>query len=156
MSGEPLEAVPEAARLVAAARGYVGAPWRHLGRSGRLGVDCIGLVLAAAADAGLPAEFTAEPPAYAKGHRGPEFLAALRARCPRIPLELAAPGDVLAFADGQFAAHVGMRSERHGVPHVIHAHARRRVVVEEPLAHDLARSLRAAFRVPAAAWRVEG
>ena len=95
MNGDPLEASPDAVRLVDAARFYLGAPWRHLGRSGMLGVDCIGLVLAAAADAGLPAEFTAQPPAYAKGHRGPEFLAALRARCPRIPLELAAPGDVL-------------------------------------------------------------
>ena len=33
--------------FVAAARGYVGVPWRHLGRS-RTGVDCIGLVLLAA------------------------------------------------------------------------------------------------------------
>jgi cell wall-associated NlpC family hydrolase len=153
MSTDPLAVSPEAARLVDAARAYLGAPWRHLGRSGMLGLDCIGLVLAAAADAGLPAEFTAEPPAYAKGHRGPEFLAALRARCPRIPLDRAAPGDVFAFADGHFAAHVGIRSERQGVPHVIHAHARRRVMAEEPLGHELARSLRAAFRVPATAWR---
>lgn len=150
------DASPEAARLVDAARVYLGAPWRHLGRSGRRGVDCIGLVLAAAADAGLPASYAAEPPPYAKGHRGPEFLAALRDRCLRIPLDAAAPGDVLAFADGQFAAHVGIRSERHGVAHVIHAHARRRVVIEEPLAHELERSLRAAFRVPAAAWQGRG
>lgn len=40
------------ARLITAARSYVGAPYRHLGRS-RFGVDCLGLLVCAARDAGL-------------------------------------------------------------------------------------------------------
>lgn len=39
-------------RLIAAAKSYEGAPYRHLGRS-RLGTDCLGLLVCAAKDAGL-------------------------------------------------------------------------------------------------------
>lgn len=41
-----------------AARGYVGCPWKHQGRS-RLGLDCIGLVVLALRDCGLDAPMTA-------------------------------------------------------------------------------------------------
>lgn len=41
-----------AAEFVAAARRYVGAPWRHGGRTAS-GMDCAGLLLAATADCGL-------------------------------------------------------------------------------------------------------
>ncbi len=40
------------ADFIAAARSYVGVPFRHQGRT-RHGVDCIGLVVCAARDAGL-------------------------------------------------------------------------------------------------------
>ena len=42
----------EASALVKEARALIGTPWRHQGRSKR-GVDCIGLVLLAAENAGL-------------------------------------------------------------------------------------------------------
>lgn len=46
------------ARFVAAARGWIGVPSRHQGRS-RGGVDCIGLVVMAARDCGYDVPMTA-------------------------------------------------------------------------------------------------
>jgi hypothetical protein len=42
-----------AADFILAARAYVGAPFRHQGRDGT-GLDCAGLLIAAARDCGLP------------------------------------------------------------------------------------------------------
>lgn len=39
--------------LIAAARGWVGVPFRHQGRD-RRGVDCVGLIIAVGAELGLP------------------------------------------------------------------------------------------------------
>lgn len=48
------DATDARARLVAAARSCVGTPFLHQGRVRGIGLDCAGLVLYAAADAGLP------------------------------------------------------------------------------------------------------
>ncbi len=132
------------ADLAAAARAYLGVPWRHLGRT-RQGLDCIGLLLLAARDCGLTVN---DPGAYAVGHRGPALAEALRTRLVRVPLGAARDGDVLTFRDGLHVAHVGLRSTLHGRPAVIHAHTGRGRVMEEALAFQLADDLRAAYRVP--------
>lgn len=131
-------------RFVAAARRYLRAPFRHFGRT-PAGLDCVGLLLLAARDAGIPAD---DPGKYAKGRRGFDVRAWLRDRLDDLPADAAArDGDVLLFADGIYPAHVGIASTLHLLPHVIHAHLRGGMVVEEPFAHDLARSYRAAFRL---------
>jgi cell wall-associated NlpC family hydrolase len=134
---------PPVPQLARAARGYLGVPWRHRGRD-RNGLDCLGLVVLAARGAGLAVAEPAEP--YARGARGPELLEALAAHCARVPLPDAAEGDVLAFADGAHVAHLGVRTTLHGRPGVLHAHVRRRRVVEEQLIGALADGLRSAWR----------
>jgi hypothetical protein len=94
------------AALLAAARSYLGTPWHHMGRN-RQRLDCVGLLLCAARDAGLP---VAEPEPYARGHRGPDMVAQLALQADRIPLGAARDGDVLVFADGIHCAHLGFRS----------------------------------------------
>jgi hypothetical protein len=59
------------ADLLAAARAYLGTPWHHMGRNRRR-LDCVGLLLCAARDAGLD---VAEPAPYARGRRGPDMVA---------------------------------------------------------------------------------
>lgn len=130
--------------LVAAARGYAGVPFRHLGR-GRAGIDCVGLLLAAAADAGVP---TDDPGRYARGHRGRDMIAWLGERLDRVrPPTAHRDGDVLVFTDEQMPCHVGLRSTLHGVAHVVHAHVARNAVVEEQLAWHLADQHLATFRL---------
>jgi cell wall-associated NlpC family hydrolase len=131
-----------ASDFVAAARKYEGTRWHHLGRS-KDGVDCVGLLLLAAEDAGMPHE---HPPAYPRGQRGYDLVKACEQMGRRIAINQAQDGDILIFTDGLFPCHVGIRSTKFGVPHVIHAHALRRVVNEEPLSHDLYDQLRFAIR----------
>ena len=45
-------------------------------------------------------------------------------------------GDVLVFADQAYPCHCGFLSERLKHPHLIHAHALRRQVIEEPYANE--------------------
>lgn len=129
--------------FAAAARSYLRVPFRHYGRN-RAGLDCVGLLLLAARDAGIAAE---EPAKYERGRRGWDIRAWLRERLDELPRDAETrDGDVLLFADGRFPAHLGVRSTLHLLPHCIHAHALHGMVVEQPLDHDLARSFRGAYR----------
>lgn len=131
-------------RFTAAARSYVRVPFRHFGRT-RTGLDCVGLLLLAARDAGVPAE---EPAKYAKGRRGWDVRAWLAERLDELPRDAETrDGDVMMFADGLYPAHLGIRSTLHLRPHVIHAHLRGGMVTEEPFADHLARDFRGAFRL---------
>jgi hypothetical protein len=65
-------------------------------------------------------------------------------RC--IALPEAGPGDVLVFADAAYPCHCGFLTEKHGVPHLLHAHALRRKVIEEPYAGEWPLKVKFAFR----------
>lgn len=134
-----------AAALLAAARTYRGVPFRHLGRN-RAGLDCVGLLLIAAADAGMP---TDDPGDYDKGHRGWDMLAWLGERFDGVALPDHADGDILVFCgpDTHFPCHVGLRSTKDLRPAVIHAQAARGAVLEERLHWHLTKQLIAAFRL---------
>ena len=85
-------------------------------------------------------------PFYARGERGAVFMETLGAQARRVPLTAAQDGDVLVFAGGIYAAHLGIRSTWHGLPAVIHAHASRRLVMEEPLSAGMGATLASAWR----------
>ena len=138
------EANVAAAAFVAAARSYVGVPWRHLGRS-RTGVDCIGLVLLAAREAGWD---LADPAPYAREPQGTRLLEGILAHATRVAE--AAPGDVLLFRMGLYGGHVGIASVHPawGVPACLHAYAPRRQVVEQPMDAELRAALLGVFRLP--------
>ena len=137
--------VAAAGAFVAAARSYVGVPWRHLGRS-RTGVDCIGLLLLAAREAGweLP-----DPAPYAREPQGTRLLNGILAHGDRVSEVM--PGDVLLFRMGLYGGHVGIASAHPawGVPACLHAYAPRRQVVEQPMDAELRAALLGAFRLPA-------
>ncbi len=134
-----------AEKLLAAARAYIGVPFRHLGRN-RAGLDCVGLLLVSAADAGIPAD---DPGTYDRGHRGRDMLEWLAARFDRVALPHASDGDILVFnsQDTHFPCHVGLASTQHLRPAVIHAQVGRGAVLEERLHWHLTRQMRAAFRL---------
>lgn len=78
-----------------AARGYLGTPFRHQGRS-RGGVDCIGLLVLALRDCGRQVEdvttYSANP------HNGLLEANLLREFGPALALSDARPGDLVAIA----------------------------------------------------------
>ena len=134
-----------AAAFVAAARSYVGVPWRHLGRS-RTGLDCIGLVLLAAREVSVDLP---DPAPYAREPQGTRLLEGILAHATRVAE--ASPGDVLLFRLGLYGGHVGIASVHPawGVPACLHAYAPRRQVVEQPMDDELRAALLGVFRLPA-------
>lgn len=130
--------------LVAAARGWLGVRWRHLGRS-RTGVDCIGLVLLCLRECGVE---IADPAPYAREPQGTRLLEGIGRHAARVPEPR--HGDVLLFRMGLYGGHVGIASEhpQHRVPAVIHAFARQGEQVCEQVMNDEFRAaLVGAFRV---------
>lgn len=132
---------PEA--FIEAGRSWLGVPWRHLGRS-RHGVDCIGLVILAAAEAGMP---IADPAPYARQPQETALLRGVLAHGRRVPEARA--GDVLVFRMGLFGGHVGIATVHplYGVPAVLHAYAPHRKVVEQRMDAELRAAMLAVIRV---------
>ena len=129
--------------FVIAARDWIGVPWRHLGRT-RAGVDCVGLVLLAAAKAGLPVP---DPAPYARQPQEAALLRGVLAHGRRVPE--ARPGDVLVFRMGLYGGHLGIATSHraYACPGVLHAYAPHKHVVEQPMDSDLQRALLAVIRV---------
>ena len=117
MSAEVCAAAAKGESLVAAARSYVGVPWRHLGRS-RTGLDCIGLVLLAARDVGIE---LSDPAPYAREPQGTRLLEGILGHAERVANPQS--GDVLLFRMGLYGGHVGIASlhPAWGVPACLHA-----------------------------------
>lgn len=133
-------------QIVEQARRYLGTRWRHMGRS-EIGLDCVGLAVRVANDLGLE---TPREVSYAR-HPDGTLLPRFREHLEEIQLAEAQDGDLVVFSQVSHPCHCGLLSTRHGARHVIHAHAGRRKVLEEPL--DQARSI---VGIPTHAFRLPG
>lgn len=117
-----------AERIVAAARGLVGVPFRLHGRCAETGVDCIGLAGLALAGAGHGSVNGAVPAAYSiRGGSMERFAAAMKALGLR-PVRKPRAGDLLLVRAGVAQFHLMIAT---GEGHV-HAHAGLGQVVEMP------------------------
>ncbi len=131
------------AAFIAAARSYLGTPWRHMGRN-RAGLDCIGLVLVAAGDAGLslpdPAPYEREPA---------DARLVLEASQLAQRVSVPSPGDVIVFRTTRHVGHVGICAVHplHRVPSVIHALMWHRKVLEDVYDRQMRDAFIAAFRL---------
>lgn len=129
-------------RLAQAAQSLVGAPFRLHGRDPALGLDCVGLVHAAFAAAGLPVD---APRTYALRNTRIDDALAFAGRAGLVDAEgPVAPGDILLVRPGpaQFHLLVAVHTAR-----FVHAHAglRRVVATPGPLPWPISRH-----------WRFEG
>lgn len=130
------------------ARAWIGTPWKHLGRT-RHGIDCVGLVVQVCRVLGLSDYDLA---AYPREPKGPEFLQHfLKAGGRRLPLDNAMPGDLILFREGRFPCHVAIVVDGRSGPAIVHAHATRRKVLEEPLAGEWMDKRLAAIAIPGVA-----
>jgi hypothetical protein len=120
------------ADVVAEARRWLGVKFRPKGRS-RAGVDCIGLLVMvgrAFAVAHVDQQHYTDWPDPQR-----EMLRQFDRFLERRPADQSWEGTVGVFAQTRLPCHTGIFSLQHGVPHVIHARANMRVVLEEP--HNL-------------------
>jgi NlpC/P60 family putative phage cell wall peptidase len=139
------------ARVVAAARGWIGTPYVHQASAKGAGADCLGLIRGVWREV-VGAEPAPVPP-YTRDWSEPageeRLWAAARANLREVPLQRAAPGDVLLFRmrAGAVAKHLGIQGRAGAAPTVIHAYSGRGVV-ESALGPAWARRIVARFRFP--------
>ncbi len=137
--------------VVAAARDWLGTPYRHQASVKGAGCDCLGLIR------GVWRELLGrepEPvPAYSMDWSEPQgdermWCAATRHLIAR-PIGVIGPGDVILFRmrQGAVAKHVGIVTVRSPVPKFIHAYAGRGVV-ENALSTPWRQKIVARFEFP--------
>ncbi|WP_284164159.1 peptidase [Frigidibacter sp. SD6-1] len=139
-------------RAVAAARRWLGTPYRHQASTQGAGADCLGLIRGVWRE--LYGHEPELPPAYTADWSEPggeELLwaAALRHLLP-VPEEIRFhSGQVALFRmrDGGVAKHLGILSTGPGGPGFIHAYSGH-AVVESPLSAPWARRIVARFTFP--------
>ena len=137
--------------IVAAARGWIGTPYRHQARTKGAGCDCLGLVLGVWSEVyGAPPEAV---PAYTADWDEPQgaevLLSAARRHLHAKPVTEAAIGDLIVFRmrDGMVAKHLGIQGRVGADASFIHAYSGH-AVVENSLTLPWARRLVARFAFP--------
>ena len=137
--------------IVAAARTWLGTPYRHQARCRGAGCDCLGLILGVWETCLGP--LPEAPPAYTADWSeasGQERLwAAARRHLLAVSLAEAQPGDVILFRmrDGAVAKHLGVQTGAGPDATFIHAYSRRGVV-ESRLTPPWAQRIVARFAFP--------
>ncbi|WP_169545017.1 C40 family peptidase [Sneathiella aquimaris] len=118
-------------QLIETARKWIGVRWVHQGRSRQQGVDCVGLCHCVATECGISVP---DIQGYSRRQDGSALMALLNTSLASIPVRAAGVGDIAVFKDMGYPVHMGILSCQSGTATVIHAHARRRQVLEEALA----------------------
>lgn len=138
-------------RIVTAARGWIGTPYRHQASCRGAGTDCLGLLRGVWRE--VLGHEPERPPAYSMDWSEPSrdealWRAAQRHLRPK-PIHDAAPGDVLLFRmrDGAVAKHLGIAGRVGTAATFIHAYSGH-AVVESPLTPPWARRIVARFSFP--------
>jgi cell wall-associated NlpC family hydrolase len=115
--------------VAAEARSWIGTRWVHQGRSVH-GIDCVGLVVLVCRALSIWDYDVAGYPREPDGSFMNHFFAAGGVRIPLLKVQ---QGDLILFRDAIYACHVGIVGAVGERLTLIHAHATRRKVVEEPL-----------------------
>lgn len=139
--------------VVAAARGWIGTPYRHQASVRGAGTDCLGLVRGVWREVVGPEPFRAPPytPDWSEPQQDETLLRAGRRWL--VPLGRdapAAPGEVLLFRmrDSGIAKHLGILARRSaGRSTFVHAYCGQGVI-ESPLSEPWRRRIVARFRFP--------
>jgi len=136
-------------RIVAAARAWIGTPYRHQGSRKGVGCDCLGLVRGVWAEiTGRAAEDPgAYAPDWAERSGTDRLIIAARLHCGEaVPLSEAVAGDIVLFRwrAGVSAKHAGILS---GPDHFIHAYEPAGVI-ESVLVASWRRRIAAVHRMP--------
>ncbi|WP_439816232.1 hypothetical protein [Zavarzinia sp. CC-PAN008] len=152
MRGDP----PTDARIIAAARTWLGTPWRHQARTKGVGVDCANLVIGVGLEVGTLSPDRMEPllaryGAYPRQPVPGRMIAALRSFLVEVerPAGTLLPADLPWMDWGGLPCHLGIATIlADGRPGLLHAFAPARRVVEHGLSADIHARVRAVFRLP--------
>lgn len=132
-------------RFLQAARSYLGTPFHHQGRVPGVGLDCAGVVVCAAREAGMT---IADQSGYAHQPFGGLFEQAVLAHADPVSRAQLLPGDLLMFAFGGDPQHIAVVQSLAGQDiYILHAHSAARKVVEQRLDGAWESNLRGCFRL---------
>lgn len=138
-----MDEAAERAAVVAAARTWIGTPYRHTADIRGVGVDCGMLLVRVFVDTGLCPVFDPRPyPPDWHLHRTQEkYLGFVFERGHEVATP--SPGDVVVFKYGRCYSHGGIVTAAEPLS-IVHAYSRARIVLEEPLVQnsDLAQAKR--------------
>ena len=128
------------------ARQYLGTPYAHQARLKGVAVDCVGLLICVAREAGkVPADF--DITGYLRTPDGFSLMRHLADWFDPIAREQMGPGDFVCVAYDKFPHHVGVIGDYvHGGLSIIHADSKRGHVTETRLMFTDAMRFVAAFR----------
>lgn len=115
-------------QIVDEARKWLGVRWAHQGRS-RFGVDCIGLVSQVGLAFGIKHEDRHD---YGRVPNDLKLMDHLHKYLHLMPPDVKLDGMVGVFRMSARPCHVGIFSTKDGAPHLVHARANLREVIEEP------------------------
>ena len=151
-SGADSGRVASGVAVVAAARRWIGTPYRHQASFRGAGCDCLGLLRGIWREliGHEPEAVPAYSPDWAEAGNEEALLAAARRMLLPVATVDVADGDVLVLRmrEAGIAKHVGFRaSSADGYPSLIHAYSGHGVV-ESPLTPAWARRIAAVFRFP--------
>lgn len=129
--------------VVAAARSWVGVPYRHQGRN-RAGIDCIGLLVVTARMLGLLEVSNAPVADYPRRPRDGILESRVAAVCTRIECPEVGCVALIKWTAHSPAAHVGILT----TANIIHAYAGNAVVVEHGFRGHWPARLHSLWRLP--------
>lgn len=130
--------------IVLAARKWLGVRWRHQGRSAS-GVDCAGLIALVAKELCIS---NFDMTNYQRRTHGQLFVNIFRDQLVLRTANELFPGNVALFTDPMYPCHCAIVSHKYGEPHIIHAHAQKRCVVEEYVTQEWHDKLTHVFEFP--------
>lgn len=131
----------ERAEIVAAARRYVGTPFRHQGRHREFGIDCRGLVSCVAYDLGL---MDVRIDDYDRQPNETRFRAEVRKHMDPIPFSQLLPGDALTFFFGA-ERHFGLVTKIDPLT-IVHAYEAVGRCVEQAVDQTISLRIRGCYR----------
>lgn len=129
-------------RFIAAARRYLGTPFRHQGRQPGRGLDCVGVIACAARELGFSDYDVTNYSRLPQGRAIERHL--LRAGMEPIAPTAAQPGDVVVMRFERDPQHLALMTNRG----VLHAYLESGAVVEHRLDAIWRSRIVAAFRFP--------
>ena len=137
--------------VIAAAKEWIGTPFLHAGRDKSGGVDCIGLIVCVAEELGLcdargvPLKKRDER-GYGRSGVALKLRRALGECLAPVPLDAAAPGDVLLCRIGKTPQHVAFLSHVKEQYTLLHALETAQKVTEHRLSDNWRRRFVSAYR----------
>lgn len=91
------------AAFIEVVESYIGTPVAHRGRVPHVGLDCVGLIIAACRELGM---VIPEPSPYGRLPDADTLRAGLRPYCTEMPGTMRVPGDILQVYAGRQPRHV--------------------------------------------------